>query len=111
VHHLLLHIASCQLAVQHRLGCPAAGKESRLKGFEFPKSVHLDPTPFSIDADLITPKMSLKRPQLLKHYKKQVRWTAQTHFLIRYCRQLASKPLRMQTAAPQWNEPVGWGLR
>jgi hypothetical protein len=49
-----------------------AGRESRLKGFEFPKAVHLEPEPFSIDNDLITPKMSLKRPQLLKHYKKQV---------------------------------------
>ena len=49
-----------------------AGKESRLKGFEFPKALHLDPAPFSIEADLITPKMSLKRPQLLKHYKTQV---------------------------------------
>jgi long-chain acyl-CoA synthetase len=49
-----------------------AGKEVRLKGFEFPKAVHLDPEPFSIDNDLITPKMSLKRPQLLKYYQKQV---------------------------------------
>jgi long-chain acyl-CoA synthetase len=50
-----------------------AGKEARLKGFEFPKAVHLDAAAFSIEHDLITPKLSLKRPQLLKYYKAQVR--------------------------------------
>jgi long-subunit acyl-CoA synthetase (AMP-forming) len=50
----------------------AAGKEARLKGFEFPKALHLDPEPFSIEHDLITPKLSLKRPQLLKYYKAKV---------------------------------------
>jgi long-chain acyl-CoA synthetase len=49
-----------------------AGKEARLKGFEFPKAVHVDPEPFSIEHDLITPKLSLKRPQLLKYYKAKV---------------------------------------
>lgn len=49
-----------------------AGKAARLKGFEFPKAVHLDPEAFSIDHDLITPKLSLKRPQLLKYYKSKV---------------------------------------
>jgi long-subunit acyl-CoA synthetase (AMP-forming) len=49
-----------------------AGKEARLKGFEFPKAVHLDAEPFSIEHDLITPKLSLKRPQLLKYYKAKV---------------------------------------
>jgi hypothetical protein len=34
--------------------------------------VHLDPEPFSIEHDLITPKLSLKRPQLLKYYKAKV---------------------------------------
>lgn len=51
---------------------PYAGKAARLKGFEFPKAIHLEPHPFSIEHDLITPKLSLKRPQLLKYYKKQV---------------------------------------
>lgn len=50
----------------------AAGKAARLKGFEKPKAIHLEPHPFSIEHDLITPKLSLKRPQLLKYYKKQV---------------------------------------
>ncbi|KAI8465586.1 MAG: hypothetical protein J3K34DRAFT_525246 [Monoraphidium minutum] len=60
----------------------AAGKAAKLKGFELPKAVHLEPapfsavhleaTPFSVENDLMTPKFSLKRPQLLKHYKAQV---------------------------------------
>ena len=33
------------------------------------KAVHLEPVPFSIDKDLITPTFKLKRPQLLKYYK------------------------------------------
>lgn len=48
------------------------GKAAALKGFELPKAIHLDHHPFSVEADLITPKLSLKRPQLLKHYKTQV---------------------------------------
>jgi long-chain acyl-CoA synthetase len=56
----------------------AAGKAARLKGFEFPRALHLDPHAFSIDHDLITPKMSLKRPQLFKYYHKQVIWAACT---------------------------------
>lgn len=33
------------------------------------KAVHLEPIPFDIDRDLITPTFKLKRPQLLKYYK------------------------------------------
>ncbi|KAI3707108.1 hypothetical protein L6452_25333 [Arctium lappa] len=45
------------------------GKEKKLKGFEFIKAVHLDPVPFDIDRDLVTPTMKKKRPQLLKYYQ------------------------------------------
>lgn len=55
------------------LSSASAGKGAKLKGFEFPKAVHLDAEAFSIDNDLITPKMSLKRPQLLKFYKTKVK--------------------------------------
>ncbi|KAG8661910.1 long chain acyl-CoA synthetase 4 isoform X1 [Manihot esculenta] len=45
------------------------GKEKKLKGFEFVKSVHLDPEPFDIERDLLTPTYKKKRPQLLKYYQ------------------------------------------
>ncbi|XP_062206515.1 long chain acyl-CoA synthetase 4-like isoform X2 [Phragmites australis] len=45
------------------------GKEKKLKGFEFIKAVHLDPVPFDMERDLITPTYKKKRPQLLKYYQ------------------------------------------
>ncbi|KAK8484320.1 hypothetical protein V6N13_123983 [Hibiscus sabdariffa] len=45
------------------------GKEKKLKGFEFIKDVHLDPTPFDMERDLLTPTFKKKRPQLLKYYQ------------------------------------------
>lgn len=45
------------------------GKEKKLKGFEFIKAVHLDPVPFDMDRDLITPTFKKKRPQLIKYYQ------------------------------------------
>ncbi|CAL4992573.1 unnamed protein product [Urochloa decumbens] len=46
-----------------------AGKKLGLRGFEMLKAIHLEPLPFSIEKDLITPTFKLKRPQLLKYYK------------------------------------------
>ncbi|ERN17645.1 long chain acyl-CoA synthetase 2 [Amborella trichopoda] len=45
------------------------GRHNNLRGFEILKAVHLDPNPFDIGRDLITPTFKLKRPQLLKFYK------------------------------------------
>ncbi|OMP02937.1 AMP-dependent synthetase/ligase [Corchorus olitorius] len=45
------------------------GKEKKLKGFEFIKAVHLDPVPFDMERDLLTPTYKKKRPQLLKYYQ------------------------------------------
>ncbi|KAL6615722.1 hypothetical protein ACP70R_037992 [Stipagrostis hirtigluma subsp. patula] len=45
------------------------GKEKKLKGFEFIKDAHLDPVPFDMDRDLLTPTFKKKRPQLLKYYQ------------------------------------------
>lgn len=33
------------------------------------KAIHLEPHPFDMERDLITPTFKLKRPQLLKYYK------------------------------------------
>lgn len=47
-------------------------KENKLKGFEFIKAVHLDPVPFDMERDLITPTYKKKRPQLLKYYQNVI---------------------------------------
>jgi long-subunit acyl-CoA synthetase (AMP-forming) len=44
----------------------------QLKGFELIRAVHLDPVPFDMERDLITPTYKKKRPQLLKHYQVHV---------------------------------------
>nr|GLL29154.1 long chain acyl-CoA synthetase 4-like [Ipomoea trifida] len=44
-------------------------KEKKLKGFEVIKAVHLDPVPFDMERDLLTPTFKKKRPQLLKYYQ------------------------------------------
>ncbi|XWS50081.1 hypothetical protein CRYUN_Cryun12cG0057700 [Craigia yunnanensis] len=48
------------------------GKEKKLKGFELIKAVHLDPVPFDMERDLLTPTYKKKRPQLLKYYKSVI---------------------------------------
>ncbi|XP_024391453.1 long chain acyl-CoA synthetase 4 isoform X1 [Physcomitrium patens] len=50
----------------------STGKKSGVRGFEFIKGVLLDPQPFDMERDLITPTYKLKRPQLLKHYQKDI---------------------------------------
>ncbi|KAH6789316.1 long-chain acyl-CoA synthetase 2 [Perilla frutescens var. frutescens] len=47
----------------------STAKRHNLRGFEMLRAVHLEPIPFDIDRDLVTPTFKLKRPQLLKHYK------------------------------------------
>ncbi|CAI9094303.1 OLC1v1030020C1 [Oldenlandia corymbosa var. corymbosa] len=48
------------------------GKEKKLKGFEFIKALHLDPEPFDMERDLLTPTFKKKRPQLLKYYQNVI---------------------------------------
>ncbi|XP_074264987.1 long chain acyl-CoA synthetase 4-like [Silene latifolia] len=48
------------------------GKEKKLRGFEIMKAVHLDPIPFDIERDLLTPTYKKKRPQMLKYYQNVV---------------------------------------
>lgn len=45
------------------------GKENKLKGFEMIKAIYLDPVPFDMDRDLITPTFKKKRAQFLKYYQ------------------------------------------
>ncbi|XP_072974428.1 probable CoA ligase CCL6 [Typha angustifolia] len=47
----------------------STGRKQELKGFEMLKAIYLEPVPFSIEKDLITPTFKLKRPHLLKYYK------------------------------------------
>ncbi|KAF3328605.1 long chain acyl-CoA synthetase 4-like protein [Carex littledalei] len=44
-------------------------KTNKLKGFEYIKAVHLDPLPFDMERDLLTPTFKKRRPQLLKYYQ------------------------------------------
>ncbi|KAK4787555.1 hypothetical protein SAY86_011388 [Trapa natans] len=48
------------------------GKEKKLKGFELIRSVHLDPVPFDMERDLLTPSYKKKRPQLLKYFQSNI---------------------------------------
>ncbi|KAJ0672328.1 putative long-chain-fatty-acid--CoA ligase [Helianthus annuus] len=48
------------------------GKEKKLKGFEFMKAIHLDPVPFDMERDLLTPTFKKKRPQMLKYYQNVI---------------------------------------
>ncbi|KAF1862179.1 hypothetical protein Lal_00026703 [Lupinus albus] len=48
------------------------GRGKKLKGFELIKAIHLDPAPFDMERDLITPTYKKKRPQLLKYYQNNI---------------------------------------
>ncbi|KAG4906218.1 hypothetical protein JHK82_054852 [Glycine max] len=50
----------------------STGQKHQLRGFELLKAIHLEPNPFDIERDLITPTFKLKRPQLLKYYKDHI---------------------------------------
>jgi long-chain acyl-CoA synthetase len=60
-------------AVKHVLAAmTATGKDAKLKGFEFVKTIHLDDHHFSVEDDTLTPTFKLKRPQLQKRYQSKV---------------------------------------
>ncbi|KAK4476346.1 hypothetical protein RD792_015495 [Penstemon davidsonii] len=48
------------------------GKENKLKGFEFIKAVYLDPTPFDMERDLLTPTYKKKRAKFFKYYQNVI---------------------------------------
>jgi long-chain acyl-CoA synthetase len=45
-------------------------KDAKLKGFEMIRNVSFDPDGFTIENELMTPSMKLKRPQLKKKFEK-----------------------------------------
>ncbi|XP_072981124.1 long chain acyl-CoA synthetase 4-like [Typha angustifolia] len=60
-------------AKEHILGeLTKIAKANKLKGFEFIKALHLDPVPFDMERDLLTPTYKKKRPQLLKYYQSVI---------------------------------------
>ncbi|XP_057550300.1 probable CoA ligase CCL6 [Amaranthus tricolor] len=50
----------------------STAQKHKLRGFEMLKAVFLEPVPFDIERDLMTPTFKMKRPQLLKHYKEVI---------------------------------------
>ncbi|KAI4295581.1 hypothetical protein L6164_035613 [Bauhinia variegata] len=50
----------------------STGQKHQLRGFEMLKAVYLEPIPFDMERDLITPTFKLKRTQLLKYYKDRI---------------------------------------
>ncbi|URE26653.1 AMP-binding enzyme [Musa troglodytarum] len=45
---------------------------NKLRGFEYIKGIVVDPLPFDIERDLVTPTMKKKRAQMLKFYKSEI---------------------------------------
>ncbi|KAJ1851528.1 medium-chain fatty acid-CoA ligase faa2, partial [Coemansia sp. RSA 2703] len=49
------------------------GRKNNLKGFEIPKRIHLESAQFSIENDILTPTLKIKRPSAKKHYANIIR--------------------------------------
>ncbi|CAG8471627.1 11251_t:CDS:10 [Paraglomus occultum] len=48
------------------------GKAAQLRGFEFVKVIHLTHVPFSVENELLTPTLKLKRHQASQFYRKEI---------------------------------------
>lgn len=53
-------------------GLTTTGKEAKLKGFEMVKDLLVETSPFDVEKGLLTPTFKMKRPQLQKHYQKEI---------------------------------------
>merc|ERR1712146_98631 len=49
-----------------------SGKQSKIRGFEFIKAVHLDHEAFSVERGLLTPTMKTRRPDMKNHYQDEL---------------------------------------
>ncbi|GAB4841801.1 Long-chain-fatty-acid--CoA ligase 2 (Long-chain acyl-CoA synthetase 2) (Fatty acid activator 2) [Ancistrocladus abbreviatus] len=50
----------------------SAAERNKLKGFEHVKGIILEPQPFELLPDLLTPTMKKRRDRLLKHYQAEI---------------------------------------
>ena len=50
----------------------AKAKEAKLFGFEMVQNLWLDTEPFSVENDLLTPSLKMRRPNFKKKYEKQI---------------------------------------
>ncbi|XP_020102295.1 long chain acyl-CoA synthetase 1-like [Ananas comosus] len=50
----------------------ALAEKNKLRGFECIKGVVVDPVPFNVERDLMTPTMKKKRSQMFKHYQSEI---------------------------------------
>ncbi|KAI9266741.1 hypothetical protein BDA99DRAFT_506557 [Phascolomyces articulosus] len=77
------HIAAKKLAFAELVKVPEVnkavldeltkvGKKAELRGFEMPKALFLESEPFTIENDILTPTLKVKRPQAAKHYQAQI---------------------------------------
>jgi len=48
------------------------GKQAKLRGFEYVKVIHITHAPFSIENDLLTPTLKLKRHQAQKYFQNEI---------------------------------------
>ena len=49
------------------------GRSNGLKGFELPKKIHLTKERFSIENQIITPTMKIRRHIAKKHFEKEIK--------------------------------------
>lgn len=47
-------------------------KAAKLKGFEIPKALHIEPAPFSVPNGFLTPTYKLKRAALVAYYRREI---------------------------------------
>ncbi|KAJ0978647.1 hypothetical protein J5N97_014121 [Dioscorea zingiberensis] len=50
----------------------AIAERNKLRGFEYIRGIVVDPRPFDIERDLVTPTMKKRRPQMLKYYQADI---------------------------------------